>query len=101
MKKRFGHPWEHEDHRVRDVLKWKLRLGPREERGSWLGHSSFLLEGGGLRILVDPVFADFCAPFPLPGLRRLVPLPCGVGDIGPVDAVLLTHSHYDHMDLRA
>lgn len=125
MKKRFGHPWEHEDHRVRDVLKWKLRLGPREEQGdapdvpapwmpwkgatppqsgwrvSWLGHSSFLLEGGGLRILIDPVFADFCAPFPLPGLKRLVPLPCGVGDIGPVDAVLLTHSHYDHMDLRA
>jgi N-acyl-phosphatidylethanolamine-hydrolysing phospholipase D len=123
MKQRFGHPWKHEEHRFLDVLKWKLRLGPREERCdapdapagwmpwkpavppsqgwrvSWLGHASFLLEGCGLKLLVDPVFSPHCAPVPLPALRRWVQPPCGIGDIGPVDVVLLTHSHYDHLDL--
>lgn len=111
-----------------DILRWKLRLPPHEKpllpdapdhpaphislsraeiaipptegwRVSWLGHSSFLVQGTGISILVDPVFASHCSPIPLPGLRRLSPPPCAPGDLPAIDAVLLTHSHYDHLDL--
>ena len=66
---------------------------------SWLGHASFLLEGCGRRLLIDPVFSDHCAPLPFRSLRRLVSTPCTLQELGPVDGVLLTHSHYDHLDL--
>ena len=70
-------------------------------RVTWLGHASFLLQGCGLNLLVDPVFASHCAPFPLPSLRRLSPLPCALEDLPEIHGVLLSHTHYDHLDLTA
>lgn len=123
MSRRFSNPWSHPAHRFGDVLRWKLGMGPKEDasaapdepaewvawkwrplpesgwRVSWLGHASFLLEGCGRRLLVDPIFSDHCAPMPLPSLKRLVPPPCRLAELGEIDGVLLTHSHYDHLDL--
>lgn len=65
----------------------------------WLGHASFLLQGCGVSLLIDPVFSNHCAPLPLPSLRRKLPPPCELADLPSIDAVLLTHSHYDHLDL--
>lgn len=123
MRKIFSNPWVHEDHGFRDVLRWKFGRGPLEEksdapdrpapytrfisqplpesgfRATWLGHSSFLIQGHGVNVLIDPIFSEFCAPLPFRSLRRLVPTPCGLNDLPRIDAVLLTHSHYDHLDL--
>lgn len=123
MKDRFSNPWVHPEHRFRDVLRWKFGFGPDEPasdapdvpaevvawkreplpeagwRVTWLGHASFLLEGCGRRMLVDPIFSDHCAPLPMPSLKRLAPPPCAIGELGGIDAILLTHSHYDHLDL--
>ncbi|BCX47068.1 hydrolase fold protein [Haloferula helveola] len=123
MSERFENPWAHPRHRFRDVLRWKLGVEPGDPesgapdrparsvpwspqplpasgwRATWFGHASFLLEGEGRRILVDPVFSDYCSPFPLPGLKRFVRPPCTLDDLGSVDAVLLSHSHYDHLEL--
>lgn len=128
---RFRNPWPQPPHRFRDVLRWKLGLGPREApwsggpagnaparrvvldpavvarppdtgwRAVWLGHASFLLQTAGRTLWIDPVFSAHCAPLPLPSLRRLVELPCRVGDLPRPDAVLLTHGHYDHLDLAS
>jgi N-acyl-phosphatidylethanolamine-hydrolysing phospholipase D len=68
-------------------------------RVTWLGHSSFLLQGCGKNLLVDPVFSDHCAPLPFPSLKRQVAVPCRVEELPEIDAVLLSHSHYDHLDL--
>jgi len=68
-------------------------------RAVWLGHASFLLQGAGCTLWVDPVFSSHCAPLPVQSLRRLVEVPCRAGDLPRPDAVLLTHSHYDHLDL--
>jgi N-acyl-phosphatidylethanolamine-hydrolysing phospholipase D len=120
---RYSNPWPHEEHRVRDVLRWKLGRGPKEERSdapdvaaevvkwrreeapqsgwrvTWLGHAAFLLQGGGRNFLVDPMFSSHCAPLPVPGLRREVAPPCALEELPDIHAVLLTHSHYDHLDL--
>jgi N-acyl-phosphatidylethanolamine-hydrolysing phospholipase D len=68
-------------------------------RAVWLGHASFMLQGCGVSLLIDPVFSDYCAPFPIPRLKRKQAPPCLLTELPVIDAVLLTHSHYDHLDL--
>lgn len=129
MSKMFRNPWSHEQHGFREVLRWKFGLGPKAVISHplataaapwtgidpkelqtipahgwnvyWLGHASFLLLGAGMRILIDPVFSDYCAPFPFhfSRLKRLVPPPVALRDLPTIDLILLTHHHYDHCDL--
>jgi L-ascorbate metabolism protein UlaG (beta-lactamase superfamily) len=66
---------------------------------TWFGHSSALLEVDGHRVLVDPVWGERVSPSPLIGPTRLHPVPTPVESLPPVDAVLISHDHYDHLDL--
>ncbi|KAI1499476.1 Metallo-hydrolase/oxidoreductase [Biscogniauxia marginata] len=67
-------------------------------RATWLGHACYYVEyPSGLRVLFDPVFEDYCAPVPIPHLNRLTKRPCDIADIPFVDAVVISHSHYDHL----
>ncbi|MPQ97762.1 hypothetical protein GB931_07470 [Modestobacter sp. I12A-02628] len=66
---------------------------------TWLGHSSALLEVDGQRLLVDPVWGERVSPSPVFGPRRLHPAPVPVETLPRVDAVLISHDHYDHLDL--
>jgi N-acyl-phosphatidylethanolamine-hydrolysing phospholipase D len=125
MSRRYSNPWPHEDHSVLSLLRWRLVRMPDDERFTtddspaplvpftpaappeqgwritWLGHASFLIQGLGHSFLIDPVFADHCAPFPIKSLYRRVPLPCRIEDLPKINAILLTHSHYDHLDLAS
>ncbi|MCW2535468.1 MAG: beta-lactamase domain protein [Modestobacter sp.] len=66
---------------------------------TWFGHSSALLEVDGRRVLVDPVWGERVSPSPLLGPRRLHEPPVPIADLPPLDAVLISHDHYDHLDL--
>ena len=66
---------------------------------TWFGHSSALLEVDGRRVLVDPVWGERVSPSPLVGPTRLHEPPLPVEALPPVDAVLISHDHYDHLDL--
>lgn len=68
-------------------------------RLTWLGHSSVLAELDGRRVLFDPVWGERCSPFPFAGPRRLHPVPLPLAALGPVDAVVISHDHYDHLDM--
>jgi L-ascorbate metabolism protein UlaG (beta-lactamase superfamily) len=67
-------------------------------RATWLGHACYYVEfPSGLRVLFDPVFEDRCSPFSFMGPKRFTPKPCDLKDIPVVDAVVISHSHYDHL----
>lgn len=65
----------------------------------WLGHSSLLVQIKGLTLLLDPMFGIAPSPFPFVGGKRYSSKPpVDVDTLPPVDAVLLSHDHYDHLD---
>ncbi|WP_255955816.1 MBL fold metallo-hydrolase [Streptomyces odontomachi] len=68
-------------------------------RLTWMGHSSVLAEVDGSRILFDPVWGERCSPFGFIGPRRLHPAPLSIASVGRVDVVVISHDHYDHLDL--
>lgn len=68
-------------------------------RATWLGHACYFVEfPEGFRVLFDPVFSERCSPFTWLGPKRYTDVPCQIGDIPTVDAVVISHNHYDHMD---
>lgn len=68
---------------------------------TFIGHSTFLLQLPGLNLLTDPVFATHAGPFGLLGPRRARPAALRLGELPRIDVVLLSHNHYDHLDLAA
>ncbi|MFF7024914.1 MBL fold metallo-hydrolase [Streptomyces klenkii] len=68
-------------------------------RLTWMGHSSVLAEIDGARVLFDPVWSERCSPFAFAGPKRLHPVPVPLRETGPLDAVVISHDHYDHLDM--
>ncbi|MCW3475089.1 MBL fold metallo-hydrolase [Limobrevibacterium gyesilva] len=64
-----------------------------------VGHASFLVQVAGLNILIDPVWSARASPLRFAGPRRVNPPGIALADLPPVQAVLVTHNHYDHLDL--
>ncbi|HEX7051086.1 MAG TPA: MBL fold metallo-hydrolase [Longimicrobiales bacterium] len=69
-------------------------------RATWLGHATILLEIDGRRLLFDPVWSERASPVRFAGPKRFHPPPLPLHEIPPLDAVVLSHDHYDHLDLR-
>lgn len=67
-------------------------------RATWLGHSTVLLEIDGLRVLTDPVWGERASPYAFAGPKRFHPVPVTLAQLPPLDAVILSHDHYDHLD---
>jgi L-ascorbate metabolism protein UlaG (beta-lactamase superfamily) len=65
----------------------------------WLGHATVLVEINGLRLMTDPVLSEVASPVPL-GPKRLHPSPIALSDLSGIDAVLISHDHYDHLDMK-
>lgn len=74
-------------------------------KATWIGHASFLIETSrqngnerGLRILLDPVWSERVGPYGMVGPVRFTPPPCTIDDLPEIDAVCISHDHYDHLD---
>ena len=122
----FRNPWPGAAaHGLADVLKWMAQR-PRTSREpnppatalprttpafatphagegtlgvTWVGHSTFLLQVGALNVLTDPMWSERASPISWVGPRRLVPAAVAFDTLPPIDLVLLSHNHYDHLDV--
>lgn len=105
------------DRSFRDLLRWKLtetaavwpRSVPARQavpdasvaglRATIVGHASVLIQAGGLNILTDPVWSERASPLRFLGPRRVCVPGIAFEQLPQIDAVLLSHNHYDHMDM--
>jgi N-acyl-phosphatidylethanolamine-hydrolysing phospholipase D len=121
---KFRNPWPHTSpHGLRDVLKWvrdrrrtrrpdpPASIFPRATPAfparatsadvivTWIGHSSFLLQMGSMNILLDPIWSKRASPVQFAGPKRATAPGVGFDSLPPIDLVLLSHDHYDHLDI--
>jgi L-ascorbate metabolism protein UlaG (beta-lactamase superfamily) len=71
---------------------------PGELAVTWYGHATTVIEIDGARFLVDPVFSERVSPIRHAGPKRMHPVPGSIADLPSIDAVLISHDHYDHLD---
>jgi N-acyl-phosphatidylethanolamine-hydrolysing phospholipase D len=76
----------------------KLLNSISSDRVTWLGHASFLIKTSGVVILTDPFLSKFASPVSWAGPKRFVDLPIPINKLPPIDIVIVSHNHYDHLD---
>ncbi|XGC80011.1 MBL fold metallo-hydrolase [Bdellovibrio bacteriovorus] len=76
-----------------------LKSNQSQNTFTWIGHATALLQTGGANILTDPVFSERVSPVSFAGPRRMVKVPLQMHELPPIDAVVVSHGHYDHLDL--
>jgi N-acyl-phosphatidylethanolamine-hydrolysing phospholipase D len=67
---------------------------------TWVGHATLLVQQGHQTFLTDPIWSDTPSPVSFVGPRRFVAPGLRIEDLPPIDFVLISHNHYDHLDLR-
>jgi L-ascorbate metabolism protein UlaG (beta-lactamase superfamily) len=115
---RFFNPGEPEtDRTLGEVMRWRRNIpnnpwpvsvpvtpvvpDPRVTglRVTMVGHATLLIQVAGLNILTDPVWSDRASPLTFAGPRRVTAPGISIDDLPPIDAILLSHNHYDHLDV--
>ncbi|MDX1960294.1 MAG: MBL fold metallo-hydrolase [Leptospiraceae bacterium] len=85
-----------------DVLKndgKKLKENSTKLSVTWIGHATTLVQVDGLNILTDPIWSERCSPVSFAGPKRYTPPGISIDDLPNIDIVVISHNHYDHMDI--
>jgi N-acyl-phosphatidylethanolamine-hydrolysing phospholipase D len=78
----------------------RLRVNTRDATVTWVGHSTLLIQLDGINLLTDPQWSDRASPVNFFGPRRVMPPGLRFEDLPPIHAVLISHDHYDHLDVE-
>jgi len=117
---KFYNPGPQDQHGFADFLRWRLtgnpgvwrrwmdarpraappeRVGDGRLRVTFIGHATTLIQMDGLNILTDPVWSERASPVAWAGPKRVRPPGLRFEDLPQIDAVLISHNHYDHLDV--
>ncbi|KAI9364161.1 beta-lactamase superfamily domain-containing protein [Pilaira anomala] len=81
-------------------INWNLlKQKDNQLHATWLGHACIFLQMKRFNILLDPVFSDRCSPVQFTGPKRYTDPPCKLEELPSIDAVIISHNHYDHLDV--
>lgn len=87
----YAFPVDHPD------VAW-IKANRSQDTLTWIGHATMLLQLNGLNVLIDPVFSERASPVSFFGPKRRVPVGLSLPQLPHIDVVLISHSHYDHLD---
>lgn len=103
-----GHEWADQSAQIEALSEDELpvtELDPAilyapgdKPRVTWIGHATMLVQYQGKNILTDPMFSDRASPVPLLGPRRHFPPAVEIAQLPPIDVVVISHNHYEHLD---
>ena len=102
MLRRFGTYFRSAEGAPESLLPPEQTLAPVNSNSStvtWVGHATVLVQMPGVTFLTDPIWSDWPSPIPYIGPRRFVPPGIAIEDLPPIDFVVISHNHYDHLDL--
>ncbi len=88
----YAFPFERPD------IAW-LQQNRSQPSATWIGHATVLLQVGGLNILTDPIFSERASPVSWAGPKRKTPPAMQAHELPRIDVVIISHNHYDHLDL--
>jgi L-ascorbate metabolism protein UlaG (beta-lactamase superfamily) len=77
-----------------------LRGNPGAATVTWVGHSTLLIQLDGVNLLTDPQWSERASPVPFAGPKRVTPPGLAFEDLPPIHLVVVSHDHYDHLDVR-
>ncbi len=93
---RQARPWPR--WREASALPRDCEQQPSSSSATWINHSTVLLKLGGTTILTDPIFSNHVGPLPWLGIKRKIPPSHTLQSLPPIDIILISHNHYDHLD---
>jgi len=79
--------------------QWQELAPDQTNYAVWVGHATYLINNGDINILTDPIFSKRASPIGFAGPKRMIPPAMQLNDLPKIDAVVVSHNHYDHFDI--
>ena len=84
---------------IETSTEWQELTPDQINYAVWIGHATYLINNGDVTILTDPIFSKRASPIGFAGPKRMIPPAMTLDDLPKVDVVVVSHNHYDHLDI--
>ena len=86
---------------IETSTQWQELTADQTNYAVWIGHATYLINNGEITILTDPIFSKRASPIGFAGPKRIIPPVMTLNDLPRIDIVVVSHNHYDHLDIRS
>ena len=84
---------------IETSTQWQELAPTQTNYAVWIGHATYLINNGDINILTDPIFSKRASPIGFAGPKRMIPPAMNLQDLPKIDIVVVSHNHYDHLDI--